>query len=104
MYNLPVQGNLLRDREFSQIVTNHLRLDFDLVEFLARVDTDDATNHFWDNDHVSKMRLDEVWLLIWSCLLLGLPQLLDQSHRLALETTVEPTASTSVNDITELVG
>ena len=85
-------------------MSNHLGLDFDLVEFLARVDTNDATNHLRDNDHVSEMSLDEIRLLVWLRLLLRLAQLLDQTHRLALETTVEPTAGTSVNDIAELVG
>jgi hypothetical protein len=50
------------------------------------------------------MRLNEVWFLIGLCLLLGLAQLLDQTHGLALETAVEPTTSTSVDDIAELVG
>jgi hypothetical protein len=50
------------------------------------------------------MRLDEIWLLIGLRLLLGLAQLLDQTHGLALETAVEPTTGTSVDDIAELVG
>jgi hypothetical protein len=90
---------VLRDREFSQVVSNHLRLDFHLVELLARVDTNDATNHLGNHNHVSQMRL-----LIGLRLLLGLAQLLDQTHGLALETAVEPTTSTSVNNIAELVG
>ena len=77
-------------------MTNHLRLDFDLVEFLAAVDTNDAANHLWHDDHVTQMRLDQVGLLIWLGVLLGLAQLLDQAHRLALETTIEPTASAGV--------
>jgi hypothetical protein len=85
-------------------VSNHFRLDFDLVELLARVDTNDATNHLRDHNHVSQMRLDEIRLLIGLRLLLGLAQLLDQTHGLALETAVEPTTSTSVNNIAELVG
>jgi len=84
-------------------VSNHLGLDFHLVEFLARVDTDDATNHLGDHNHISQMRLDEIRLLIGLRLLLGLAQLLDQTHGLALETAVEPTTSTSVDDIAELV-
>jgi hypothetical protein len=48
--------------------------------------------------------LDKVRLLVRLSLLLGLAQLFDQTHRLALETTVEPTAGTSMNYITELVG
>jgi hypothetical protein len=48
--------------------------------------------------------LDEIWLLVWLGLLLRFTELLDQTHRLALETTVEPTAGTGVDDIAELVG
>ena len=85
-------------------MSNHLGLDFDLVELLARVDANDATNHLRDHDHVSQMRLDEIRLLIGFRLLLGLAQLLDQTHGLAFETAVEPTTGTSVDDIAELVG
>ena len=84
-------------------MTDHLGLDLNLVELLSGVDTDNAANHLWDNNHVSEMGLDEVWLLVWSGLLLRLAQLLDESHRLALETTVETTAGTGVNDVAELV-
>jgi hypothetical protein len=84
-------------------VSNHLRLNFDLVEFLSRVDANDATNHLRNHNHVSQMRLDEVGLLIGLGLLLRLTELLDQTHGLALEASVEPTASACVDDITELV-
>jgi hypothetical protein len=94
---------VLRDREFSQIVSNHLRLDFDLVEFLSRVDANNATNHLRNHNHVSQMRLDEVGLLIGLGLLLRLTELLDQTHGLTLKTSVEPTAGACVDDITELV-
>merc|ERR1712113_16491 len=94
----------VRDREFGQVVTNHFRLDFDLVELLSGVDTDDAANHFWDNDHISQVSLDQVRFLVWLSLLLGLAELLDETHRLALQTAVESTASTSVDNIAKLVG
>jgi hypothetical protein len=94
----------VRDGEFSEVVSNHLRLKIYLVEFLSRVDTDDGADHFWDDNHVAEVSLDNVWLLIWLGLLLCLSQLLDQTHRLALKTTVEPTTGTSVNDIAELIG
>jgi hypothetical protein len=84
-------------------VSNHLRLDFDLVEFLSRVDANNATNHLRNHNHVSEMRLDEVGLFIGLGLLLRLAELLDQTHGLALETSVEPTAGACVDDITELV-
>lgn len=97
-------SNVLRDRELSQVVANHLRLDLDLVELLARVDADDTANHLGDDDHVTEVSLDKVGLLVGTGLLLCLAKLLDQAHGLALQATVDPSAGTSVNDITELVG
>lgn len=55
-------------------------------------------------NHVAEMCLDEVGLLVGLGLLLRLAQLLDQTHRLALEATVEPTAGAGVDDIAELFG
>jgi hypothetical protein len=84
-------------------VANHLGLDFDLVELLPGVDTDDAADHLGDNNHVTEVRLDEIGLLVGPGLLLGLAELLDQAHRLALEAAVEATAGAGVHDITELL-
>lgn len=53
-------------------MTDHLGLDFDLVEFLAAVDTNDASDHLRHNDHVSEVGLDKVWLLVGLGVLLGL--------------------------------
>ena len=102
-----ITGNseyVLRDREFTEVVTNHLRLDFNLVELLTGVDTNDGADHLGDDDHVTEVSLDEVGLLVGLSLLLGLAKLLDETHGLALQTAVEPSAGTSVNDITELFG
>jgi len=96
--------NVLRDGELSQVVANHLRLDLNLVELLAGVDTDDGTDHLGDNDHVTEVGLNEVGLLVGLGLLLGLAELLDQTHGLALETAVEASAGTSVDNIAELLG
>jgi hypothetical protein len=95
---------MIRDGEFSKVVSDHLRLDLNLIEFLSRVNTNDGADHLRDDNHVSEVSLDKVWLLIWLGLLLCLAQLLNQTHRLAFKTTVEPTAGTSMNDIAELVG
>jgi hypothetical protein len=48
--------------------------------------------------------LDEVGLLVGLGLLLGLAKLLDETHGAALQTTVDPAAGTSVDNIAELVG
>lgn len=91
-----VLDRLVRDGEFTQVVSDHLGFDFDLVELLSRVYTDHGSDHLWHNDHVSEMCLDKVWLLVGLSLLLGLSQLLDQTHGSSLETTVEPPSGTSV--------
>lgn len=96
--------NVLRDRELGQVVANHLGLDLNLVELLAGVDTNNAANHLGDDNHVSEVGLDEVGLLVGLSLLFGLAELLDQTHGLALQTTVDSSAGTGVDDITELVG
>ena len=64
-------------------MAHHLRLDFDLVEFLSAVHTNNTSNHLWYDDHVAQMRLDLVGLLIRFGVLLGLAKLLDQTHWLA---------------------
>lgn len=104
MQDEEICGYVLGDREFTQVVANHLGLDFDLVELLTGVDTDDAADHLGDNDHVTEVGLDEVGLLVGASLLLGLAELLDETHGLALQTAVEATTSAGVNDITELFG
>lgn len=85
-------------------MTNHLRLDLDLVELLAGVDADDAANHLGDDNHVSEVGLDEVGLLVGLGLLLGLSELLDEAHGTALQAAVDPAAGAGVDDIAELVG
>jgi len=49
---------LVGDGEFAKIVPDHFRLDFNGVESFAVVDTNYTTNHFRNNDHVPKVRLD----------------------------------------------
>lgn len=39
-------------------------LDFNSVEGLAVVDTDDATNHLRNDDHVTEVGLDTLWLFL----------------------------------------
>jgi hypothetical protein len=85
-------------------VSHHFRLNFYLIEFLARVDTNDATNHLRNDNHVSQMGLDEIGLLVGLSLLLSFAELLDEAHGLALQTAVEPATGTSVDDIAQLVG
>lgn len=99
-----VLDRLVRDGEFTEVVADHLGLDFDLVEFLARVDTDDGADHLRHDDHVSQVCLDQVGLLVGLRVLLGLAQLLDQTHRAALQAAVESTAGAGVQDREQFVG
>ena len=85
-------------------MTNHLRLDLDLVELLAGVDTDDGADHLGDNDHVAEVGLDEVGLLVRLGLLLRLAELLDEAHGLALQAAVDPAAGAGVDELAELLG
>lgn len=83
---------------------NHLGLDLDLVELLAGVDADDGADHLGDDNHVAEVGLDEVGLLVGLGLLLGLAELLDEAHGLALEATVDPAAGARVDEGAEFFG
>jgi hypothetical protein len=97
-----VSNRLVGDGEFTKIVTSHLRLDFNLVEDLTVVNTNDGTNHLRDNDHVTEVGLDSLRLLTGRGRLLGSTELLDKTHRLALKTTLESSAGTTVDHLHEL--
>merc|ERR1712029_1332477 len=71
-----VTDGVVRDRELSQVVADHLRLDLDGVELLARVDTNDGADHLRNDDHVTEVSLDDSELLIRRGLLLRLAELL----------------------------
>ena len=93
---------LVGDGELSEVVSDHLRSDFDLVEDLSIVDTDDRANHFWDDDHISEMCLDWCWLFVCLCIFLCLSEFLDESHWLSLESSLELSPCSSVEYIHEL--
>ena len=91
-----VLHGLVRDGELSEVVTHHLGFDLHLVESLAVVDADNGAGHLGNDDHVPQMCLDDVGLLVGRTLLLLLAQLLDQGHRLALQTAREFSADSGV--------
>lgn len=94
----------LRDRKLPQIVTNHLRLNLNLIKLLSTVDTNNTTNHLGHHNHISQMRLNQIRLLIRTSFLLGLAEFLDEAHGLALQTAVEAAAGARVDYVAELVG
>ena len=83
-------------------MSNHLRLDFNLVEFFSRVDADDGANHLGHDKHVAEVSLDNIGLLVGLGLLLGLAELLDKAHGLPLQAPVDSAAGTGMDQIPEL--
>ena len=55
-----VLHRLVSQRKFTQVMTDHLSLDFNVVETLAVVNTNNRSNHLRNNNHVTKMGL--YWL------------------------------------------
>ena len=84
---------LVSNREFPKVVANHFGLDFNLVEVLAVVDTNNASDHLRDDDHVAEMGLDGSRALVHGRFSLGLAKALKKSHLLSLQTTVSKTSS-----------
>lgn len=94
----------VRDGEFTQVVANHFRLDFNRVEDLTVVDSNDGTDHFWDNDHVSQVGLDSSRLFVRLSGQLGSSQLQDQTLRLGTQTSGESSSNSSRSQLDELFG
>ena len=65
----------------------------------THVNTTDGSNHLGDDDHVSQVSLDGSGLFVGSGLLLGLSELLDQSKGLPLETSLEPSPRSGVDEL-----
>lgn len=79
------------------------RFSTHLIEGLAVVDSNDGSDHFWDDDHVAQVSLHDCGLLHWWSFFLGLAQLLEKSHRLALQATGETPADTAVHQLAQLL-
>jgi len=98
-----VLHGLVSDGEFTEVVANHLGLDFNLVKGLSLVDTDDAADHLGHDDHITQMSLDGVGLLVGKASLLALAQLLDQTHGLSLEAAGELAADAAREQLHKLI-
>ena len=95
---------LVGDGVLSQVVSQHIWLDLYLVESLSVVHTNNATDHLWDDDHVSQVSADRVWLLASSLhSLSSLTELLDKSHALSVQSSLESTALTGRVELNHLV-
>jgi hypothetical protein len=98
-----MSNRLIRNGKLSQIMTNHLSLDFNLVEGLSVIDSNHGADHLGDNNHVSEVGFDRVGLFAFGGFLLSLAELLDETHRLALEASLESPAGSGVNELHELI-
>ena len=50
--------------ELTQVVTNHLSLDFNVAEVVTVVHANDAANHLRNNDHVTEVGLHGLRALV----------------------------------------
>merc|ERR1712194_76344 len=87
--DLTMSYRLVSHRELSQIVTNHISLDFDWVPVLSTVDVNNGVAHLWDDDAISKMSFDTLWFFSWFNVFLGFSELLNKSLVLAVNTVSE---------------
>lgn len=58
-----VFDRLVHNEEFAQILASRLRLDIKLITCFAIVDTKNRLNHSWNNNHVTKKCLHQVWFI-----------------------------------------
>ena len=66
------------------------------------MDTNDGADHLGDNNHVAEVSLNDLGLLADADVTLGGVQALEESHGLALHTTVgKATASASIHELDE---
>ena len=73
-------------------------LNFDGRKGFAVVNTNHGSNHLRHNNHVSKVRLDNVRLLVHRSFLLSLAKLAKKRSVLARETTREAAADSAVQN------
>ena len=67
-----VVNGLVGEGELTEVVTDHLGLDFNRVESLAVVDADDSTDHVGGDDLVAAVGADSLGLLAVRDVLLAL--------------------------------
>jgi len=77
-----MRNGLVGKGELAEVVTDHLRLDFDVDEHLAVVDTGHGSDHLGKDDHGAEMGLDGVGLLTVDEADLGLAKLLEEASDL----------------------
>eukprot|EP00297_Palpitomonas_bilix_P000296 CAMPEP_0113912006 /NCGR_PEP_ID=MMETSP0780_2-20120614/28618_1 /TAXON_ID=652834 /ORGANISM="Palpitomonas bilix" /LENGTH=375 /DNA_ID=CAMNT_0000908779 /DNA_START=413 /DNA_END=1538 /DNA_ORIENTATION=+ /assembly_acc=CAM_ASM_000599 len=98
-----VAHGFVRKGELSKVVTNHIGLDLNSVEYLSVVNANDRSDHFRNNDHVAKMGLHSLRLLVLGGVLLGNAELLDKCGILPVQTPSETPPLTSTDEVEKLL-
>lgn len=78
-------------------------LDFDGIEHLSVVDTHDGTDHLGNDNHVTKMSLHGLGLLMLRGSLLGLSQFLYEVEVLPLQTPLEASPLARAYEVEKLL-
>lgn len=102
--SLTVLDRVVSDGEFTQVVTNHLWLDLNGVERFTVVDTNERSDHLWNNNHVSQVSLNKNWLTSLGGGQLCLSHLFNQSHWLVIQTSGELSSNSGSTDLGEVLG
>lgn len=118
-----VLDGLVRDGEFGKVMTRHLWLDFhrreslhettyqqisqeirvSILMHLSIVDPNNTPNHLRDDNHITQMGLDDRGLFVGRSFLLGLAQFLDQTHGLALQTALETSTCSGMDELDKVI-
>jgi len=72
-------NGLVGHGELSQVMANHVGLNFNWIPVFSTVHINDGSAHFWDNNGVSEMSFDTLWLFTDNAFLLGSSEFLDKS-------------------------
>lgn len=70
--SLSVTGGLVCDRHLAEVAPNHIKLDFDVHEGFAVVNSNVVADHFGHDDSVAEVSLDHSGFLSGLSVFLGL--------------------------------
>jgi len=93
-----VLAGLVRNRKLSKVVSNHVRLNLNLVEGLTVVNAHNVANHLGDDEHAAKVSTNGVGLLTFRGRFLDLPKLINKGSALDVKTARKATTGTSVEE------
>lgn len=93
-----VAGGDVGHGELAEVVADHLGLDLGVDKEATGVDADHGADHLGDDNHVTQVGLDGSGLLVGLALGLSLAEALDEAHGLALQSALELSARTRVDE------